>query len=1041
MIPLVVRGLGRAELQLGALVLAPDSGMLFPLALVLAQRAGERIPRADLTRLLWPQTPETAARHSLRQALYRLRRSGLVMDDRGDDVRVDPSRIDSDITDVLRHDWPYRAEPVEIERAASLLPGFAPDEGTPCAEWYEQLRARVALQYRRATLHRIEQGRREGRWRDVDHWALMLLQADPLNEEATLARAEATAMVGAKHAAIEILDSYLRELGDRTRQIGLPARLLKRRISELTDTTGRRVTATSAPFVGRHDLLAQARDVLAEARGGTATVQWFVGPPGIGKSRLMREIERAARMAGWCAVMGDARPSYEDRPFAMITSVLPQLLDAPGALGTDPFALTLMRQMGRAETGEEPLAPEEARGRQYAVYRSWEELMEAVLAETPVALLLDDVQWSDPMTLLMLARFLEGHPTARLAVLLLARRMPVRDDALAQRVLGAPQARIAPLTEDEVRDFTQGAGLGRDEAFEEVTRRLGAASGGNPLFLGHLLHQHQTHRVPASMPTDLATLIDEQVRGLSRDAARLLQACALLGRHASLPRVERVLGVEAPALVTPFGELDDMLALPSEPGAPLAPHDLWTERVRHGMTAGVFRSLAVSAARVLEADAAADGGIELLWDAARLYQESGEKQLAYATMMRCAEYLLRTGAASDAGRAYETAAEYASSDQAIQEALMGKMRALQAQELWTDVLDTAERLRTLDVDWTSDLLAAIELACIGADWWLGSNSEPMVLRLRSIAEDEAVSSSVRLAAAGLGMAASDDLFAAEEIERFYTTAGEIVPEGIADEMALLRCKVILETSIGDLDRAEQHGRALVKLARLSKDDTSLIIALRFAHYPPRRSGNLPLALERLHAALKIADRLKRIHTRAAIFDLLAGVHLDYGDTAAAIEYSHEVTDNQAGLGGAFRQRSALDTRALALCIEGAFPRARPLIASAETVLARGRRRADLMSLAATLMLASHEGDEETGARCLEVFDLARERLFRHAGQDIVAAVYAAGQARFRSPSAARSFATWYVTEARRERLPLPKMLAAYATTTDSASETATSASG
>ena len=39
---LVVRGLGRAEVTLGDLSLVPGQGMLFTLALVLAQRAGEK---------------------------------------------------------------------------------------------------------------------------------------------------------------------------------------------------------------------------------------------------------------------------------------------------------------------------------------------------------------------------------------------------------------------------------------------------------------------------------------------------------------------------------------------------------------------------------------------------------------------------------------------------------------------------------------------------------------------------------------------------------------------------------------------------------------------------------------------------------------------------------------------------------------------------------------------------------------------------------------------------------------------------------------
>ncbi len=1019
---LVVRGLGRSEVTLGALSLVPEAGMLFPLALVLAQRAGERIPRAELTELLWPGSDEAAGRHSLRQALYRLRKAGLRMDDGTDDVRVDPAFVDSDLSVVLRHDWPYVAEPAEIERAASFLPGFAPPEQNPLDEWLEQLRARLSAQYRRSTLHHIALSRREGRWAEVEHWGLMCLQADPLNEEATLARAEATAMVGAKNAAVEILDTYLREIGERAKVIGLPARLLKRRISELTDTTGRRVTATSAPFVGRHALLARGQDVLAQARGGEATVLWYVGPPGIGKSRLLREMARAARMAGWCAVTGGGRPSHEDRPFALLTDLLPHLLEAPGALGADPHALTLMRQMGRADTGEEPLAPEEARGRQYAVYLSWVELMDAVLGEAPLAVFVDDAHWADPITLLMFARLLESRPTARLAVILSARRIPSREDNAAQRLLGAAQERIAPLTDEEMRAFTQAAGLGADAAFEDVTRRLGAASGGNPLFLGHLVHQHQTHRELTTVPPDLATLIDEQIRQLSRDALRLLQACALLGQHATLPRVERVLGVEAPSLVSPFGELDDMLALPSEPGQQLAPHDLWTERVRRGMTAGVFRSMAVSAARVLEADAPADGGIEIYWDAARLYQESGEKQLAYATMMRCAEYLMRTGAASDASRAYDVAASYAANPLAEYAALQGRIRAQQTEEFWEELLETIVRAAALDIFRTPDELAGLELARLGAEWWLGTGEASMSARLREIAIDEQLSTKFRLAAAVLGMSAADNTQDADGITWFYRATCDLDATDGTDELAALKCTVIYETAIGDLEKAEYAGGRLVTLARRLQDNAELISALKFAHYPARRMGAFPSALERLQQAARIAERYKRPHAQATIADLLAGLHLDYGFYDEAIQFSRQVTDHPKALGGAFRQQSALDTRALALCLSARYEEARPLVAPALQVISRGTQRAHFMSLAATLLLACHDKDANAVEECLQAIDKARQRLFRHSGPDLIAIAYASGLALNRGTKSATDFARWYAMEARRDTLALPRQL-------------------
>ncbi len=1020
-IPLVVRGLGRAEITLGSLTLVPDAGMLFPLALVLAQRAGERISRTELLELFWPHVSEAAGRHSLRQALYRLHKAGLRSDDRADDLRVEPEAVDSDLTAVLRHDWPYRADPVEIERAASILPGASMGDGTALGEWLEVQRSRAGAQFRRAALHRISMARREGRWREVEHWGLMCLQGDPLNEEATLARAEAAAMVGAKHQALEILDTFLRELGDRTKVIGLPARLLKRRISELTDTTGRRVTATSAPFVGRHDLLARAQDALAEARGGTASVLWYVGPPGIGKSRLLREVQRASRMAGWCAILGDARPSYEDRPFALLTEMLPQLLDAPGALGADPYALTLMRQMGRADTGEEPLAPEEARGRQYAVYRSWVELMEAVLAETPLALLVDDAQWSDPLTLLMFARFLEGHPSARVAIILSTRRMPMREDTAGQRLLGAAQERVGPLTDEEVRDFTQAAGLGTDAEFEEVTRRLGHASGGNPLFLGHLVHQHQTNRAPASMPTDLATLIDEQVRSLSREATRLLQSCALLGQHATLPRVERVLGIDASGLVTPFGELDDMLALPSEPGAPLAPHDLWTERVRHGMTAGVFRSLAVSAARVLEADAVADGGIELYWDAARLYQESGEKQLAYATMMRCAEYLTRSGATLESCRAFAAAAAMAGTAIALNRALSGQLRDLAAMGEFAAALPVLDELRRLGSDnpqhplTTEQEILALEIA------HFSGSADDRQEELMRIVNDPETSPDHRLHAIKIGLITADNFHDLSSRKRFSSSlaASRDAPE---DVLFLLRAQVIDLTLQADFTTACATAERLLLEARKRPHRAALLADLRFCSIPFRRGGEPTRCLALLEEAQVLARKFGFGYGQFRAADMRAGLLLDYDDLTAAEQALIEANVLFSESLGAFMRESLDLTAAFWQLAIGDWDGARSTSARIAPFDPGSRSRHSILAAALRLRICIRENNHDESAALVDYILVQNGDVLSHGGSDQVALALHEALGALRSHVDAIEFARRYVLELRQERFPAPSPL-------------------
>ena len=1018
---LVVRGLGAATISVGALSLAPEADVLFMLALVLAQRAGERLGRSDLRALIWPAATEESARHTLRQALYRLHKAGLVTDDRSEDLCLDPACVDSDLTRILAADWPEHAEPREIEAAATVLPGVATREQGALHEFVESLRARAAAQYRRAVLRRIAAMRREGRWREVEHWALMCLQADPLNEEATCARAEAAAMVGAKHEALEVLDAYLRELGDRSRVIGLPVRMLKRRISEFADTTGRRVMATSAPFVGRHEQLARAQDALADARGGSASALWLIGPAGMGKSRLLRELDRASKMAGWTVVRGGAHPSYAERPFALLTDMLPGLLDAPGALGAAPHALSLMRQMGTVKSDEEPLPPEEARGRQHAVYHSWVDLMDAVLGETALVILLDDVHWSDPLTLLSLARFLESRPKARFALILTARHTPVRDDGAAVRLLSAGEVRLGPLSDEEMREFAVGAGLAGDERFEEVTRNLGRASGGNPLFLSHLVHQYQWRHEAREAPHDLASLIDGQLRVLSKEATRLLQACALLGQHSSLPRIERALGVGAPSLVSAFGELDDMLALPTDPGVPLAPHDLWAERVRRGMTSGVFRSLAVSVARVLEADAVEDGGIELLWDASRLYQESGEKQLAYAAMMRCAEYLTRTGAPAEASRAYLAASELAVTPAAEVEALMGRVKALRAMAEWTELLACVELIRELDQQSNATIarpdlsVLALEASQFSLD--VGSGIDTLL----ALAADESIEPELRLHAVFVGMMISDNNHDAATMRQFEAKANAVLPYP-GDEIPRLRTALIFENVLGSLSSAVAIAEELIDRVRAQSRKTALVEALRTASFAFRRNGDYDRAYSLVRESGDLAEKLGFTNGLFRSFDLLAGLALEYGRMQSAHESLLLAESHFHPTLGAFN-RGSLDISWLHWTIgSGRWDEARSHLSRIGPLDLSKRSRHHVLQAACALQVLMHDGRDEEARVILQALLGHRGTLFRHSSVDRIAVAVADGLAAYSSEEQANRFVTEFLTEKRRDRMqPLAEL--------------------
>jgi DNA-binding SARP family transcriptional activator len=189
-------GLGHAEIRVGDTVITPTSDRLFALTFHLCLRAGEDIARDELVAMFWADDPPTKGRHSLRQMLYRLRKMGLPLNDAGDAVHLPEAAVWCDVREVLRDGWELDA-PAEMVRAggehiiASTL-----EVSEDYRDWYDALEARVRSQVRRAALRHLSAARREGRWRDLEGWALQVLRHDALNEEATLALAESMVRPG-----------------------------------------------------------------------------------------------------------------------------------------------------------------------------------------------------------------------------------------------------------------------------------------------------------------------------------------------------------------------------------------------------------------------------------------------------------------------------------------------------------------------------------------------------------------------------------------------------------------------------------------------------------------------------------------------------------------------------------------------------------------------------------------------------------------------------------------------------------------------------
>ena len=168
-----------------------------------------------------------------------------------------------------------------------------------------------------------------------------------------------------------------------------------------------------APFVGReHELQTLERTLASTVQDRLPQLCTIVGPPGIGKSRLVRELiqrSRARILVGRCLSYGEGITYW---PLAEVVS---QIGDVRAALGdaadSELAAARIAAALGTAEVGA---SPEE-------IAWGFRKLFEAFAREQPLIVVLDDIHWAEP-TLLDLIEYVAAFAQdAQLLLLCMAR--------------------------------------------------------------------------------------------------------------------------------------------------------------------------------------------------------------------------------------------------------------------------------------------------------------------------------------------------------------------------------------------------------------------------------------------------------------------------------------------------------------------------------------------------------------------------------------------------------------------------------------------
>jgi class 3 adenylate cyclase/tetratricopeptide (TPR) repeat protein len=306
------------------------------------------------------------------------------------------------------------------------------------------------------------------------------------------------------------------------------------------------------PFVGRQDELDVLTDAFDAAVGVSACeLATIVGSPGIGKSRLVRELTgsleaRARILVGRCVAYGDGISYYP----------LGEVVREVAGENPEPELRRVLAGVERGETAARLITGafdrHTAAGSPEETAWAFRRLFETLASARPLVLVVDDIHWAEPTMLDLLEYIVSASSTAPILIVCLA-----RPDLFDTRPSWAAQRRSARLVMLEPLDDASAESL-VDELLREhelpagLRGRIIASTEGNPLFVEQMLAMladdpdAAEHAVPATIAALLAARIDR----LEAGERAALQRASVEGRLFHRGSVADMLGSNEAAGLT-----------------------------------------------------------------------------------------------------------------------------------------------------------------------------------------------------------------------------------------------------------------------------------------------------------------------------------------------------------------------------------------------------------------------------------------------------------------------------------------------------------
>jgi DNA-binding SARP family transcriptional activator len=568
------------------------------LLVYLARSPRQMRTREHLTGILWGDRTESAARHSLSEALRVIRRhaGANAVELTVGQVRLVAGSIELDVDRLealaTAEDWTGAAELV----AGEFLEGFAVPDASEFEDWLAAEREQWRRRGVEVLVRSAESLSRLGRMVEASAVAGRALTIDPNSEPALRSAIRCMALTGDRAGALDLFDRFVARIREIRVEPGEDTLALVERIRRgggrrTEQTTVHRDDPTSArpQLVGREDELSRLLE--AAARSGQhrrAALLLLEGQSGMGKTRLLEEMLTRMRLDGMA--IAAARMVEADRLESwsgVLALARGGLIDLPGIAAATPAALAAFAER-LPDWGDR--FPGAATVEGQSPGRALVEILRAATEEQPVTIALDDVQWLDQDTLLALGVIVRDLAAAPLTLVLATAQYPVRAelDELRTRIgrdVDGGAVRLRALDRATIRGLAQQMLPGYDDsAVDRVVRRVAIDSAGLPLLVVELLRavalgldlgtisgtwpeplRTLDQSLPGDLPDAVAAAIRVAFRRLSQASQKVLTAAAVLGDLTTPALVERALSMDSEEAGRALDELEWHRWLLSEP--------------------------------------------------------------------------------------------------------------------------------------------------------------------------------------------------------------------------------------------------------------------------------------------------------------------------------------------------------------------------------------------------------------------------------------------------------------------------------------------